>query len=67
MPFRNLETLECWLEEFRALGYPMAGSVRVIPQDGDGGATPGWWAFRLANASTPDIHRAEPARIRRAG
>jgi hypothetical protein len=53
MPFRNLETLETWLEEFRALGYPIKGSVRVIPQDGDGGANTGLVTVRLANASTP--------------
>ncbi|WP_314506857.1 hypothetical protein [uncultured Microbacterium sp.] len=53
MPFRNLDTLESWLQEFRALGYPIAGSVRVIPQDGDGGANTGLVTVRLANASTP--------------
>ena len=30
MPFRNLETLESWLDEFRELGYPLAGALKVI-------------------------------------
>ena len=52
MPFRNLETLESWLDEFRELGYPLAGALKVIVQDGAGGADTGLVGFRLANAAT---------------
>jgi hypothetical protein len=53
MPFRNMETLESWLDEFRSQGYEVVGSVEVIPQDGDGGANTGLVTFNFANASTP--------------
>jgi len=53
MPFRNMETLESWLDEFRDLGYIVVGSVEVIPQDGDGGANTGLVTFHFTNASTP--------------
>ena len=53
MPFRNMDTLESWLEEFRGLGYTVIGSVGVIPQDGDGGANTGLVTFHFTNASTP--------------
>ena len=52
MPFRNLETLESWLDEFRELGYPLSGALKVIVQDGAGGADTGLVGFRLANAAT---------------
>ena len=52
MPFRNMETLESWLEEFRQLGYPVAGALKVIVQDGDDGADTGLVGFRLVNAAT---------------
>lgn len=52
MPFRNRQTLEEWLDEFRALGYPLAGSLKVMAQDGDGGADTGLVGVQLANAST---------------
>ncbi|WP_374315007.1 hypothetical protein [Microbacterium sp.] len=52
MPFRSRQTLEDWLDEFRALGYPVAGTLKVMPQDGDGGADTGLVGVRFANAST---------------
>lgn len=52
MPFRSKVTLESWLEEFRTLGLPIAGGIRVIGQDGDEGANTGLVAVRLLNAST---------------
>jgi hypothetical protein len=53
MPFRNMETLESWLDEFRSQGYEVVGSVEVIPQDGDDGANTGLVTFTFVNASTP--------------
>lgn len=52
MAFRNLETLESWLEEYRALGKPLADAARVMVQDGDGGANTGLVVFRLGHAPT---------------
>lgn len=52
MPFRSRATLESWLDEFRALGYPMPGGLRVIQQDGDGGANTGLVVVELVNAPT---------------
>jgi hypothetical protein len=52
MPFRSRDTLEAWLEEFRALGYPVAGSLKVMQQDGEDGENTGLVGVRLANAST---------------
>ncbi|MDQ7878525.1 hypothetical protein Q9R08_11110 [Microbacterium sp. QXD-8] len=52
MAFRNLETLESWLTEYRALGKPLGDSARVMVQDGDGGADTGLVAFRLGHAPT---------------
>ncbi len=52
MPFRSLSTLQSWLDEFEALGYPVDGSAKVIPQDGDGGADTGLIVFQFANAPT---------------
>lgn len=52
MPFRNLATLESWIAEFRDLGYEVAGSVKVIVQDGDSGADTGLVGVQLAYAST---------------
>ncbi|MBD3942703.1 protein-L-isoaspartate carboxylmethyltransferase [Microbacterium sp. NEAU-LLC] len=52
MAFRNLETLESWLAEYREMGRPLAGSARVTVQDGDGGADTGLVVFRLDHAST---------------
>jgi len=52
MVFRNLETLESWIAEYRALGRPLADSARVTVQDGDGGADTGLVIFRLGHAPT---------------
>jgi len=52
MPFRSQRTLERWLEEFRALGHPILGTVKVMEQDGDEGANTGLVGVRFANAST---------------
>lgn len=52
MPFRNRRTLENWLEEFRDLGYPIAGTLRVMEQDGSDGANTGLVGVNLANAAT---------------
>ncbi|WDG16832.1 hypothetical protein [Microbacterium sp. Clip185] len=52
MPFRSLEMLESWLGEFRELGYPIAGTVKVIPQDREFGSDTGLVGVRLMNAQT---------------
>lgn len=52
MAFRNLETLESWLAEYRALGKPLGDHAHVMVQDGDGGADTGLVAFRLGHAPT---------------
>jgi hypothetical protein len=52
MPFRSQGTLEQWLEEFRTLGYPIDGTIKVMQQDGDDGGDTGLVGVRLANAST---------------
>jgi hypothetical protein len=51
MPFRNLDTLESWLEDFRSLGYPDS-VVRVMPQDGEDGSNTGLVGVHLENAPT---------------
>lgn len=52
MPFRSQQTLELWLEEFRALGYTIAGTIKVMEQDGEDGDNTGLVGVRLANAQT---------------
>ena len=52
MAFRNLETLESWLAEYRALQKPLADAARVAVQDGDGGANTGLVLFKLGHAPT---------------
>ena len=52
MPFRSMTTLQSWLDEFEQQGYPIAGSARVIPQDGEDGADTGLVVFQLTNAPT---------------
>lgn|SRR6478752_4343238 len=52
MPFRSRQTLEGWLEEFRAEGHPIHGSVKVMQQDGEGGVNTGLVGVRFANSST---------------
>ncbi|MBM7503095.1 hypothetical protein ACFPER_06405 [Agromyces aurantiacus] len=52
MPFRSLETIGAWLEEFAGLGYRFNGEFKVIQQDGAGGADTGLVLVRLTDAST---------------
>jgi hypothetical protein len=52
MPFRSARTLEGWLDEFLALGYPAAGELRVITQDGASGADTGLVSVQLTDADT---------------
>ena len=52
MPFRNATTLQRWLDEFLVLQGQSDGSIRVMEQDGAGGADTGLVSVRLANAST---------------
>ena len=51
MPFRSLSTLESWLQEFRQQGYPAAGKMKVLEQDGEEGANTGLVAVQLADGS----------------
>jgi len=43
MPFRSMSTLQSWLDEFAALGYPIGASAKVIPQDAKKGPTQASW------------------------
>jgi hypothetical protein len=52
MPFRSLKTLQSWLDEFEQLGYRFASEVKVIQQDGAGGADTGLVSVRLVDAGT---------------
>jgi hypothetical protein len=58
MPFRTMTTLESWLEEFLALGYPVSGRIRVIPQDAEEGTDTGLVAASLG--SVPTVLYIEP-------
>ena len=49
MAFHSRQTLETWLTEFHALGYPTDGTFRVIEQDGADGANTGLVAVRLSS------------------
>jgi hypothetical protein len=52
MPYRTITTLQSWIDEFRALGYDDAGTLRVIPQDGEGDSDTGLIAAQLRSVST---------------
>jgi hypothetical protein len=52
VPFRSRATLETWLDEFRQLGYPVPGALRVVEQDGGEGANSGLVVVELANTPT---------------
>jgi hypothetical protein len=65
MPFRSLATLQAWLTEFEDLGYDVAGAVKVIEQDGDGGANTGLVTVHLASAPTVVSIHPEPTDERR--
>lgn len=51
MPFRNMSTLESWVDEFRSLGYPFDGTVKVMGQDADDGANTGLVGVVIAHSS----------------
>ena len=65
MPFRNFETLQSWLEEFRQLGYEFEGGMKVIPQDGAHGANTGLVAVTLTNHATVVTIEPNPADVPR--
>lgn len=50
MPFRSLDTIESWLDEFRSKDYPVDGSIRVMPQDSDDGSDAGLVGVHLVNS-----------------
>jgi hypothetical protein len=52
MPFRSKETLESWVREFCQMGYSIPDGVRVIHQDGEGGADMGLVSITLLNPAT---------------
>lgn len=52
MPFRNKQTLEAWLENFAAMGYSLPENVRVVQQDGEGGANTGLVVLTLEEPPT---------------
>jgi hypothetical protein len=52
MPYRNRDTLEAWLADFEQQGYAVAGSLRVMPQDGSEGGDTGLIGVRLVSAHT---------------
>lgn len=52
MPFRSIETLESWVAEFEKQNSAGASVIRVIPQDGGGGADTGLVGMRLPNSPT---------------
>jgi hypothetical protein len=60
MPFRTIETLESWVAEFVEQNSGGASDIRVIPQDGDGGADTGLVGMRLPNSPT-EIYIEPPA------
>ena len=52
MAFRSRETLEGWLEEFQRDAQPSLDDLRVIQQDGEGGADTGLLITHLRIAAT---------------
>jgi len=52
MPYRNRDTLKSWLADFELQGYAVAGSLRVMPQDGSEGGDTGLIGVRLSSAHT---------------
>lgn len=52
MPFRSINTLNSWLDEFAGLGYPTADAARVIAQDGADDADTGLVVFQFVNSPT---------------
>jgi hypothetical protein len=60
VPFRSIDTLESWLEEFASLGYPTADSARVIAQDGADDVDTGLVVFQFVNSPTLAYLQPEP-------
>lgn len=52
MPYRSIDTLQSWVDEYVRRDSGREGQIRVIPQDGEGGADTGLVAFRLRNSPT---------------
>ncbi len=52
MPFRSLSTLQSWLDDFQRIGYRFGGEMRVIQQDGAGGADTGLVWVRLSDSES---------------
>lgn len=52
MPFRTKDTLQAWLDEFTAMGYPVEGRLKVLDREDDDGGDTGLVSIRLARAST---------------
>ena len=52
MAFPNAQTLQTWVDEFRDLGYPSAGTLRVLARDGDAATEDGLLTVHLADAET---------------
>ncbi len=50
MPYRTKNTLEAWTDEFLQLGYPRAGTIRVLDHDSDDDG--GLVIVELSNAAT---------------
>jgi hypothetical protein len=51
MSFHSIDTLQSWVREFER-SHDFAGSIRVIPQDGEEGDDTGLVAMRLDNSPT---------------
>ena len=60
MPFRSINTLQSWVDEFASLGYPIAASARVIAQDGAEGADTGLVVFQFVHSPTLAYLQPEP-------
>lgn len=52
MPFRSIAILQSWVQEFEQRSPASSGTIRVIPQDGEGGADTGLVAMRIRNSPT---------------
>ena len=60
MPYRSINTLRSWLDEFAELGYPTAEAARVIAQDGADDADTGLVVFQFVNSPTLAYLQPEP-------
>jgi hypothetical protein len=50
-----MSTLQSWVDEFYELGFPVSGSIRVVPQDGEGGSDTGLVSVMLPSVE-PTIY-----------